>query len=99
MDNIGESIRSFREKAGVSQRKLGTSLGLSDKAISAYESGRTVPSIDTLNRIAEVLNITLDELWESSTKNSTLTKLDQIETELKRLIKEVEDIRKLVDKD
>lgn len=99
MDNIGESIRTFREKAGVSQRKLGISLGLSDKAISAYESGRTVPSIETLIRIAEILNITLDDLWESSTKNSTLTKLDQIEKDLNRLLKEVEEIRNKIDID
>ncbi len=99
MDDIGESIRTFREKAGVSQRKLGISLGLSDKAISAYESGRTVPSIETLIRIAEILNITLDDLWESSTKNSTLTKLDQIEKDLNRLLKEVEEIRNKIDID
>lgn len=52
---VGERIRKAREESGISQKKLGLMLGLSDKAISAYESGRTFPPLDTLYRIAKEL--------------------------------------------
>ena len=53
---VGERIRKAREENNISQKKLGLMLGLSDKAISAYESGRTFPPLDTLFRISKELD-------------------------------------------
>ncbi len=53
--SIGSKIRKERERQGMSQRRLGMVLGLSDKAVSSYESDRTVPSLDTLMKIANEL--------------------------------------------
>jgi transcriptional regulator with XRE-family HTH domain len=42
---IGKKIRYAREDTGLSQRELGRMLSVSDKAISSYEVGRTLPNI------------------------------------------------------
>ena len=44
-------IRMARREAGLSQQALATSAGTSQAAVSAYESGRRSPSVDTLCRI------------------------------------------------
>jgi repressor LexA len=46
MKTLGKKIQEAREKAGMSQRKLGILLGLSDKTISSYENDRTKPSVE-----------------------------------------------------
>lgn len=55
LNRLGTRIKKYRERAGVSQKKLGLALGLSDKAVSAYESGRTLPPLETLYRISSEL--------------------------------------------
>lgn len=55
LEKVAKKIRQVREEKGISQKKLGMTLGLSDKAISAYEKGRTYPPIDTLAKIADEL--------------------------------------------
>ncbi len=53
---VAERIKKAREEQGISQKKLGMILGLSDKAISAYEAGRTYPPLDTLFKLAKELS-------------------------------------------
>jgi transcriptional regulator with XRE-family HTH domain len=48
--DFGEKLRSARLYKGMSQRSLGLALGLSDKTISSYESGRSYPSLEILER-------------------------------------------------
>lgn len=51
-----------RRKSGMSQAVLAKKLSISQGTISAWESGRTRPRSDTLIRLAEVLECTVDEL-------------------------------------
>ena len=59
MTNIGEKIKEFRIKNNLTQTELGDKLFVSDKTISSYESGRTLPDINTLIEISNVLNVSL----------------------------------------
>ena len=45
------SIRTARERAGLTQSGLAARAGTSQAAISAYESGRKQPSVATLSRL------------------------------------------------
>lgn len=56
---IGNALRSLREKAGLSQRSLAKQVGLSGPAISMIESGRTSPSVGTLKKILDGLGVSL----------------------------------------
>jgi transcriptional regulator with XRE-family HTH domain len=52
--NIGSKIKIARKQAGLSQKQLASMLGVSDKAVSAYEVGRAHPPVDTLREISNV---------------------------------------------
>lgn len=54
---IGVVLREYRNKVGLTQKELAASLGVSINYISLIEIGKEYPSIDTLIRFAEGLNI------------------------------------------
>lgn len=65
------AIREFRDKAGLSQERLGASCGLTKAAISNYETGARTPDLATGRRIVRVLNeagvsCTLDDVFPPS---------------------------------
>ena len=55
-------IREFRENLGFSQKDLAVFCGVSQRSISAYEIGFREPPIETLAKIAIILECTVDEL-------------------------------------
>lgn len=59
---IGEEIRSKRKEVGLTQLMVATQAGLSRNYISDIESGRYTPSVDTLAKLARILNIDLNFL-------------------------------------
>lgn len=65
-EKIGIKIRILRNKLNMSQEKLGELAGLSTNSISTIERGKSKPSIDTLEKIANALNIELKELVDVS---------------------------------
>lgn len=60
-ETLGQRIRKYRKYNGLTMKELGAKLNLSEQAISQYERNKRTPSIDTLNKIAIVLNIPLSE--------------------------------------
>ncbi len=63
---IGLKIKLERTKRKLSQEKLGELSGLSKTHIGDIERGTTIPSIETLNKIAIALDIKLVELIDVS---------------------------------
>lgn len=55
-----ETIKELRKNAGLTQEQLGRAVFLEGATISMYESGKRVPSIDTLEAIANVFGYTLE---------------------------------------
>lgn len=64
-DIIAKNITTYRKKMGLSQLELAEKLQYSNKNISKWEKGEATPSIFTLKRLAEVFNITVDQLITS----------------------------------
>jgi transcriptional regulator with XRE-family HTH domain len=94
LEYIGNKIREARENQGISQKDLGMALGLSDKAISAYEASRTIPPLETLIRIAEELNKPIDYFIRSNAKEYTLeTRLAAMEEVVQQLLIEIHKIQ------
>ncbi len=59
---IGTNISNLRKRQGFTQAMLGEKLNYSDKAVSKWERGESMPDILTLVSIAEVLGVTVDDL-------------------------------------
>ena len=59
---ISQNITFLRKKAGLTQLQLAEKLNYSDKAVSKWERGESLPDIVVLKRIADMFNVTLDTL-------------------------------------
>jgi len=60
--SLGQRIRHYRTKAGLSQRALAAAVGISPAVLSRYEAGKLEPNVLTLMNIAKELKITVDTL-------------------------------------
>lgn len=60
---FGLFLQRMRELRGLSQFQLGRLVGVTDKAVSKWENGSAKPKADLLPRLAEVLEVTVDELF------------------------------------
>lgn len=61
-NTIGNNIKRLRIKYRMNQELLAERLNIRRQTISSYERGNSVPDIYTLIRIADIFNVTLDEL-------------------------------------
>lgn len=59
---VGEHIKKVRLKKKLSQKALGEKLGMSQQMIAQYENGERNPKLETLKKIAGVLNVSLLDL-------------------------------------
>ena len=58
----GQQIKAARQKAGMTQAQLAEKLGIPYQSIGQWERNARNPKLDTLKRIADALNITVQEL-------------------------------------
>jgi len=63
--SIGETIRKFREQKGLSQGDVEKASGLLRCYLSRVEHGHTIPSLETLERLASALDVPLYCLFYS----------------------------------
>ena len=63
---IGRAIRTLREKAGYTQRELAEKLFVSDMAVSKWETGKSIPDVATLKKMAVVLDMDIDGLLDGT---------------------------------
>lgn len=59
---FSEKLKALRLKNGLTQDELGEKLYLSRISISYYEQGKFEPNIETIIAVADLFNITTDEL-------------------------------------
>ncbi len=65
---LGNNIKLYRKQKGINQKDLATKLGVSNVVLSRYESGIRTPDISTQNKLADILEVSLDELHGRKTK-------------------------------
>ena len=61
---LGARIKELRKAKGLSQEELSEKVGIDSKHLSRIEVGKSYPSLDTLERIANALNIEIKDLFE-----------------------------------
>ena len=61
--SIGKNIAHFRKNKGYTQEELGQKIGVTNQAVSKWESETSMPDIMLLPQIAYVLDVTLDDLF------------------------------------
>ncbi len=75
--SISENIAKYRKQRGYTQEKLGELVGVSNQAVSKWELGISMPDVMMLPKIAEVLGISLEQLYgiekDTDIKNTRVT--------------------------
>ena len=79
---IGKNIYELRCNSGLTQLELAEKLHYSDKAVSKWEKGDSIPEISTLISIAELFEVSLDYLVNEHTE-----KKDTPETKSVKIVK------------
>jgi len=59
---LGKNIGAYRKRQGLTQATLAEKLNYSDKAVSKWERGESIPDVLTLMQLAEVFGVTVDDL-------------------------------------
>lgn len=58
---LGKKIKTVRKSKGYTQEKLAELIGIEPPSLSYIETGKFSPSLETLQKLASVLNV---EIWE-----------------------------------
>lgn len=79
MEKIGTIIRNHRIAQGLTQEELGRKVFVSKQAVSKWETGKTLPDIEMVRKLCEILHINKDEILggsiEENKKNRKLYKV------------------------
>ncbi|MBR3117389.1 MAG: helix-turn-helix transcriptional regulator [Bacilli bacterium] len=59
-----ENLKKLRNERNITQVRLSIAAEVSQETISAYESGKALPSADTLIKIADFLDVSIDYLLD-----------------------------------
>jgi len=61
-ENFNENLKEARIKSGLSQKEVSENIGVAKSTYSLYESGNREPNVNTIKKIADVLNVSADTL-------------------------------------
>ena len=82
---FSETLKYYRRESGLRQSDIARRLGVSQNAISSWETGRTEPSLGQLSELCKVLNCPIEALTNNRarkageiTLNDVLTKIEDL---------------------
>lgn len=61
-DKFGKFIAELRTESGLTQKEVGEKIGISDKAVSKWERGLSLPDISLLDPLAKLFNVSITEI-------------------------------------
>ena len=66
---FGNYLTDLRKRSGMTQQLLARRLGVTDKAVSKWENGRSKPALTQLRKLSEIFRISVDELVKMLEEN------------------------------
>ena len=75
MKSIGETIASLRKQKGMTQNELAEKMNVTDKAVSKWERDLSCPDINTISKLADILDVSVEELLKAKKKEDSNTKM------------------------
>ncbi len=81
MEKFGTFVLQLRKEQGLTQKELGERLFVSDKSVSKWERGLSLPSVELLLPLSEALGVSVTELLKGErmqTETLSIEEVDQI---------------------
>ena len=72
--NIGDNISRYRKEIGLSQEKIAEYMEVSRQAVTKWENNMSKPSTDNLIHLAEILNVSVEDLLGNKRKENEQSK-------------------------
>lgn len=76
---FGQKLRELRVQNGYTQETLSNKIGVSSKTIGAWERGTREPSLSTVDKLADIFNVSTDYLLGRNQTPEWATKKDTLE--------------------
>ena len=73
---LGEKIKSYRESKNMTQNEIADILGVKSATVSKYESGTLEPNIESLKKLAEIFEVSVDELLNDEQDRFDISKIN-----------------------
>ena len=61
-ETFGQRLSRLRKEKGLTQEEIASRITISPQAVSKWENGNSEPDLDTLNKLADILNCSVDSL-------------------------------------
>lgn len=87
--NIGETIRNYRLQKGMSQGDIEKRTGLLRCYLSRVENGHTIPSLDTLAKIATAMDLPLAQFFADNNNDNHKANLPQLSEDEVRFLSQI----------
>jgi transcriptional regulator with XRE-family HTH domain len=87
--NIGETIRNYRLQKGMSQGDIEKRTGLLRCYLSRVENGHTIPSLDTLAKIATAMDIPLAQFFNEDDGDGAAKAVPQLAEDEVRFLTQI----------
>ena len=87
--NIGEVIKSYRSDRGLSQGDIERRTGLLRCYLSRVENGHTIPSLDTLSKIAGAMELPLSQFFAEPGHSNGSKGLPQLSDDEVRFLSQI----------
>ena len=72
MSKISKNIKRLRTDRGLTQDSLAEKINITRQAVSSWENDRTQPDVEMLGRLAEVFEVSFEELIYGKKRNTNL---------------------------
>ena len=87
--NIGDTIRNYRLQKGMSQGDIEKRTGLLRCYLSRVENGHTIPSLDTLAKIASAMELPLSQFFSDAGHSNGSKGLPQLSDDEVRFLSQI----------
>ena len=65
---LAKNLKKFREEKGLSQKKIGELINISQQGYAKYEIGTATPDPERLSKISEILGVSIEQLLSNNEK-------------------------------
>lgn len=85
-ENLSENLITLRKSRNYTQAQLADILKYSDKSVSKWETGESLPNLETLVAISELYGISVDDLLKTKVNGENVAEEEVVRTVSKRVI-------------